>query len=196
MNTPRATIETAEPSPNATMTRKTFVGMAIGASALALSDGVHSIAIADEAKPYDLLIKGGNVYSTEGTEEGIDLGIRDGYIVDTGSLDEADAAEVVDATGKLVSPSFVDTHTHLDKAFQMEYPEYVNRIRELAAEFDAGDEVDYGYPVCGGSESYLMELIDEQGGEDAAREVIEYRLRKALDMAIVNGTCCIKTNNT
>ncbi len=181
------------------VSRRAFVGMAAtaGASALVLGEGFHTHAIAEETKPYDLLIKGGNVYGANGTtEEGVDLAVKDGVIVERGNLNEADAAEVIDAAGMLVSPSFVDTHTHLDKAFQMEYPEYVEKVRELAAEFYEGDEIDYGYPVCGGAERYLMGLIKDEGGEDAAREVVTYRLHKALDMAVANGTCCIKTNNT
>lgn len=183
----------------ASLSRRDFVGIAAAASvgSLAIGGGVHSIAVAEESKPYDLLIKNGNVYGADGTTEtGVDLAVKDGIIVGHGVFDESEASEVIDATGMLVSPSFVDTHMHLDKAFQMEYPEYIEKVRELADEFYAGDEVDYGYPVCGGAERYLMGLIKDEGGEEAAREVVEYRLRKALDMAAANGTCCVKTNNS
>src|SRR3954454_16193769 len=42
-----------------------------------------------------------------------DVGIRDGRIVAVGKLDEP-AAETVDATGLIVTPGFVDPHTHYD----------------------------------------------------------------------------------
>ncbi len=42
-----------------------------------------------------------------------DIGIRDGRIVAIGTVDE-DAAEVIDVTGRIVAPGFVDSHTHYD----------------------------------------------------------------------------------
>ena len=165
---------TAQPiaaeSAQGSISRRSFLGMSAAALAAAAGLAVPSVlagcsttssggtASATENKKFDLLIKGGNVYEVG---EGIDLGIKDGMVVEQGVLSESDAAEVIDASGKLVSPSFVDSHTHLDKAFQMEYEEYREKAKELATEFMASDEVDYGYPVCGGSEQYLMGLIKE-----------------------------------
>lgn len=42
-----------------------------------------------------------------------DVGIRDGRIVALGSVEE-DAREIIDAQGLIVSPGFVDVHTHYD----------------------------------------------------------------------------------
>lgn len=195
----------AAPDPtSAPISRRSFLG--VGAAALAAAAGLAApatlvgcsstasgTATASENKKFDLLIKGGNVYKVGG---GIDLGIKDGMVVEKGSLAEGDAVEVIDASGKLVSPSFVDTHSHLDKAFQMEYEEYREKAKELAAEFMASDEIDYGFPVCGGSERYLMGIIKEEKSEDEIKAVVKERISRALNMAIVNGTCAIKTNNT
>ena len=122
--------------------------------------------------------------------------VKDGVISAVGEISDDDAAEVIDAAGCLVSPSFCDTHTHLDKAFQMEYPEYRDKVRELEAEYYWGDEVDYGCPVCGGSEPFLMEKLKGENGDDGLREIICTRISRACDMAIANGTGLIKTNNT
>lgn len=203
-SSPTAQTASAEPMRNS-MSRRSFIGTGAVALAAAAGLAVPSVlsscsasnsggaAAATENKKFDLLIKGGNVYEVG---EGIDLGIKDGMVVEQGALSEGDAAEVIDVSGKLVSPSFVDSHTHLDKAFQMEYEEYRKKAKELAAEFMASDEVDYGYPVCGGSEQYLMELIKEGKSEDEVKDVIKQRISRALDMAIANGTCAVKTNNT
>jgi N-acyl-D-aspartate/D-glutamate deacylase len=65
----------------------------------------------------DVLITNGTlVDGTGGPSRQGDLGIRDGRIVaiaDCGGITE-EARETIDATGKVVSPGFVDVHTHYD----------------------------------------------------------------------------------
>lgn len=62
----------------------------------------------------DVVIRGGEVVDGTGApRRRADVGIKDGRIVQIGTVD-AEAAVTVDATGKLVAPGFVDVHTHFD----------------------------------------------------------------------------------
>ncbi|MXP29018.1 amidohydrolase family protein [Porphyrobacter algicida] len=63
---------------------------------------------------YDLIVRGGTIVDGTGNERFTgDVAIRDGLIVHVGEV-SGDAAEEIDATGKLVTPGFVDIHTHYD----------------------------------------------------------------------------------
>ncbi|MCU1366339.1 MAG: hypothetical protein JWL72_3105 [Ilumatobacteraceae bacterium] len=62
----------------------------------------------------DLIIRNGIVVDGTGSKpRPADVGIIDSAIVALGDVDES-AAHVIDADGRIVSPGFVDVHTHLD----------------------------------------------------------------------------------
>ncbi|MBO6557118.1 MAG: amidohydrolase family protein [Pseudomonadales bacterium] len=62
----------------------------------------------------DLIIRNGTIVDGTGMPGYMgDIGIQDGKIVATGSIDDS-ATEEVDATGLTVAPGFIDPHTHFD----------------------------------------------------------------------------------
>jgi len=63
---------------------------------------------------YDIVIRGGSIVDGTGSEAVPgDLAIKDGLIAAIGKID-GEGAQEIDATGMIVSPGFVDIHTHLD----------------------------------------------------------------------------------
>jgi N-acyl-D-aspartate/D-glutamate deacylase len=67
------------------------------------------------AEAMDVLIKGGLVVDGEGGEPYVaDVAIKDGLIAAIGQLGELAASRVVEAAGHIVTPGFVDIHTHYD----------------------------------------------------------------------------------
>ena len=67
----------------------------------------------------DLIIRNANLPDGR---TGIDIGIKDGKIMVIESSLSAKAAEEIDASGKLVSPPFVDAHFHMDATLSLGLP--------------------------------------------------------------------------
>src|SRR5215813_10291355 len=63
---------------------------------------------------YDLLIKNGTVVDGTGTpRRRADVAVADGKIAEIGKINDS-AKRIVDASDLILSPGFVDPHTHYD----------------------------------------------------------------------------------
>ena len=80
-----------------------------------------------------------------------DIGIRDGRIVQIGSLKNASARETIDASGLVVAPGFIDVHTHADGIASKPLAENFVRMGVTAAV--AGN--------CGGSTTHVADTLDQ-----------------------------------
>jgi N-acyl-D-amino-acid deacylase len=72
-------------------------------------------AAAQRAGHFDVLILGGQVMDGTGNPAfRADVGIRGDRVAAIGRLDGATAGRVIDATGRIVAPGFIDIHSHAD----------------------------------------------------------------------------------
>ena len=64
---------------------------------------------------FDIVISGGTVYDgSGGTPFVADVGISEGRIREIGDLAGRSSEETVDATGLIVTPGFIDAHSHAE----------------------------------------------------------------------------------
>jgi N-acyl-D-aspartate/D-glutamate deacylase len=106
----------------------------------------------------DYLIKGGTVVDGTGSAGWVaDVAIRDGRIVAIGSVDE-EATEIIDATGLVVCPGFVDPHTHYDAQLfwdPMATPSNLHGVTSIVAG-NCGFTI---APVSPANSSYLLDMM-------------------------------------
>ena len=64
---------------------------------------------------YDLVVKNGMIVDgSGGARYRGDVGVKDGKITKIGRISGETTAETIDAEGHVVTPGFVDGHTHMD----------------------------------------------------------------------------------
>lgn len=119
---------------------------------------------------FDLKITGGTVVDGTGADRfAADIGIKDGRIVevrrrhgDDAGL-EGEAAETIDATGRIVAPGFVDIHTHYDGQVSWDETLEPSSLHGVTTVVSGNCGVGFA-PVRPGREQWLIELME--GVED------------------------------
>ena len=113
---------------------------------------------------YDLLIKGGLVADGTGAAPAVmDVAVTGDRIVAVGPNLSGEAREVVDATGKLVTPGFVDVHTHYDGQVTWDEEMLPSSAHGVTTAVFGCCGIGFA-PVRKGSEDFLIQLME--GVED------------------------------
>ncbi|HMZ14170.1 MAG TPA: amidohydrolase family protein [Mycobacterium sp.] len=119
---------------------------------------------------YDLTITGGSVVDGTGDKPfRADIGIKDGRIVEVRRRDgddsglQGEAAETIDATGRIVTPGFVDIHTHYDGQVSWDGLLEPSSMHGVTTVVSGNCGVGFA-PVQPGREQWLIELME--GVED------------------------------
>jgi N-acyl-D-amino-acid deacylase len=101
---------------------------------------------------FDLLVRGGTVIDgTKRPRFDADVGITAGRIAAIGDLSAATSDAVLDATGRIVAPGFIDSHTHDDQAL-LARPAMPFKVSQGVTTVVAGN--------CGISAAPLLESMD------------------------------------
>ena len=113
---------------------------------------------------FDIVIKGGTLVDGTGAEaRRADVGVKDGVVTEVAPSIEADAAETIDAADQLVTPGFVDIHTHYDG--QATWDETLDPSAGHGVTTLVMGNCGVGFaPVHPGQEDWLIQLME--GVED------------------------------
>ena len=107
---------------------------------------------------YDILIQNGRVIDGTGSPPMFaQIAIKDGKIAKIARVIEGQAKRVIDAAGKVVTPGFIDSHSHSDKQFSS-VPEQTEKIEQGITTSVAGQ---CGGSVCGAD---AAEFLDNAKG--------------------------------
>jgi N-acyl-D-amino-acid deacylase len=89
---------------------------------------------------FDLLVRGGSVVDGTGKPAfPADLGIRGDRIAALGVIPQAAAGRVIDASGRVVAPGFIDTHVHSETALRGNDDRYGSVLQGVTTHLTGAD---------------------------------------------------------
>ena len=123
---------------------------------------------------YDVLIKNARV--ADGTGNPMyhaDVAVKDGKIAKIGYHLKASAGQIIDGTGRVLAPGFIDAHSHLDKRLEI-VPHCAHMLEQGVTTIIGG--------MCGGSAAPISAEHFEDGLRLTGRNFSEESIRARLGM--------------
>ena len=142
---------------------------------------------------FDVVILGGTVVDGTGTQSRrADVGIVGETVEAIGDLPASVARRVIDATGLVVSPGFIDTHAHSDGALLID-PQHANGLRQgITTEILGQDGLSYA-PLSAGNykvyRRYLAGLLGEPPEDLDMSSVAAFRSHYHKKVSINTAYC-------
>jgi N-acyl-D-amino-acid deacylase len=148
------------------------------------------LAVSCSNKTYDLVIKNGLI--VDGTGELAykgDIAIKGNRIAKIGSFKENRALETIDATGLVVTPGFIDVHTHCDRGIKR-VPTVDNYIFQGVTTVIGGNCGGHRFPLAKLYEDLELEGISINfgsliGHNTIRREVMEYKMEAPTEEEMI-----------
>ena len=113
----------------------------------------------------DFLIKNALIVDGSGAQPFTgDVAVAGNTIVDIGNLDQTEAFSVIDAHGKIVSPGFIDMHSHSDVLFINGNPLLHKLYQGVTTELIGQDGISAA-PMTDSSKQMMADIIEPMAGK-------------------------------
>lgn len=149
-----------------TWSRRSFIKKVGIAGAVAWAGGTTMISACQGPPRYDILISGGIIVDGSGEVAYTgDIGIVGEQIVEIGDLASFGAKRSIDATGMIVSPGFIDIHSHTDLSLLVS-PSADSKIKQGVTTEIAGQDGSSYAPMTADRLEVLRKGYGEKYGVD------------------------------
>ncbi len=137
-----------------------------GASSAALGLVTAPLGALDTSAPFDIVIRGGSILDGDGgTAWSADIGIRGDTIAALGAIAPDQGAQLLDASGLVVAPGFIDIHSHSDDPI-IRYPRAESRVLQGITTELTGNCGYSAAPLAGVNESARRKAFRDNLGLD------------------------------
>jgi len=164
------------------MNKKTVFHFLIVMTCLFFSARSSFMARAQKPPVYDILIQNGTVYDGSlASSFKADIAIRDDQIARIALSIKETAARVIDAQGLIITPGFIDLHTHVDEG--MYFPENracLNYLLQGVTSIVAGQCGGSAWPIFEKAEDLIRTWTQEGIGPNAALLVGHGQVRQIV----------------
>ena len=143
---------------------------------------------------YDLLIRNATIIDGTRAPRFLgDIGVRDGKIAAIGDLKNAGAERVIDATGHIAAPGFIDVHTHDDRMLFSD-PAMTPKVSQGVTTVIAGNcgiSLAHSPGPRAGVITPPLDLLDNDGGWFRFPSFGAYREELSAKPAAINAACLV-----